>query len=150
MFYRKAVNLSSSYYKPNSRFHEFYKDYFFMILHTFFSKWREGQKWQKKVFYDNKKQMLYDKFRKEGYMIGNGPIESACKQIVSHRLRCSGTQWKVEGTSSTAKARIAWLNKNNDWESISSVRAKLPLASRQYLCAHLISKKDTQLSKSSV
>jgi len=79
-------------------------------------------------FYNNKKRMQYDRFREEGYMIGSGTIESACKQIVSHRLRCSGAQWKVEGARLTAKARAAWLSKNNDWEIIASMRAKLPLA----------------------
>ena len=79
-------------------------------------------------FYNNKKRMQYDRFREEGYMIGSGTIESACKQIVSHRLRCSGAQWKVEGARLTAKARAAWLSKNNDWEIIASMRAKLHLA----------------------
>lgn len=79
-------------------------------------------------FYNNKKRMQYDKFREKGYMIGSGTIESACKQIVSHRLRCSGAQWKVEGARLTAKARAAWLSKNNDWEIIASMQAKLPLA----------------------
>ncbi len=31
-------------------------------------------------FCNNKKRMRYDKFREEGYMIGSGTIESACKQ----------------------------------------------------------------------
>ena len=69
-------------------------------------------------------------------MIGSGTIESACKQIVSHRLRCSGAQWKVEGARLTAKARAAWLSKNNDWNIISSMRAKLPMAIWQHLRAH--------------
>lgn len=72
--------------------------------------------------------MKYDEFREEGYMIGSGTIESACKQIVSHRLRCSGAQWKVEGARLTAKARAAWLSNNSDWKIVSSMRAKLPLA----------------------
>ncbi len=80
-------------------------------------------------FYNNKKRMRYDEFREEGYMIGSGTIESACKQIVSHRLRCSGAQWEVEGARLTAKARAAWLSKNHDWKILSSMRAKLPLAS---------------------
>jgi hypothetical protein len=79
-------------------------------------------------FYNNKKRMRYDTFREKSYMIGSGTIESACKQIVSHRLRCSGAQWKVEGARLTAKARAAWLSKNNDWNIISSMRAKLPMA----------------------
>ena len=79
-------------------------------------------------FDNNKKRMRYDLFREQGYMIGSGTIESACKQIVAHRLRCSGAQWKVEGARLTAKARAARLSHNSDWNAIAAMRAKLPLA----------------------
>jgi hypothetical protein len=79
-------------------------------------------------FRNNQNRMQYDRFREQGYMIGSGTIESACKQIVSHRLRCSGAQWTVEGARLTAKARAAWLSHNDDWETLCSMRAGLPLA----------------------
>lgn len=79
-------------------------------------------------FRNNQHRMYYDQFREQGYMIGSGTIESACKQIVSHRLRCSGAQWKVEGARLTAKARAAWLSHNDDWETLCSMRANFPLA----------------------
>jgi hypothetical protein len=79
-------------------------------------------------FTNNQHRMQYDKFREQGYMIGSGTIESACKQIVSHRLRCSGAQWTVQGARLTAKARAAWLSHNHDWETLCSMRAGLPLA----------------------
>jgi hypothetical protein len=79
-------------------------------------------------FRNNQHRMQYEHFREQGYMIGSGTIESACKQIVSHRLRCSGAQWTVEGAKLTAKARAAWLSHNNDWEILCSMRAGLPLA----------------------
>ncbi|MBT7991118.1 MAG: ISKra4 family transposase [Anaerolineae bacterium] len=79
-------------------------------------------------FRNNEHRMQYDHFRGKGYMIGSGTIESACKQIVSHRLRCSGAQWKVEGARLTAKARAAWLSGKSSWETLCSLRAKLPLA----------------------
>ena len=79
-------------------------------------------------FRNNADRMQYDRFREQGYMIGSGTIESACKQIISHRLRCSGAQWTVDGARATAKARAAWLSHNNDWETLCSMRAGLPLA----------------------
>ena len=79
-------------------------------------------------FRNNQHRMQYDKFREQGYMIGSGTIESACKQIVSHRLRCSGAQWKVAGARLTAKARAAWLSGKDNWHALCSMRAKLPLA----------------------
>lgn len=79
-------------------------------------------------FRNNQHRMRYDVFREKGYMIGSGTIESACKQIVSHRLRCSGAQWKVQGARLTAKSRAARLSANNHWETLCSMRAGLPLA----------------------
>jgi len=78
-------------------------------------------------FRNNQHRMHYDRFREQGYMIGSSTIESACKQNVSHRLRCSGAQWTVEGARLTAKARAAWLSHNDDWETLCSLRAGLPL-----------------------
>lgn len=78
-------------------------------------------------FHNNEHRMQYDRFREQGYLIGSGTIESACKQIVSHRLRCSGAQWSVEGARLTAKARAAWLSHNDDWATLCSLRASLPL-----------------------
>jgi hypothetical protein len=77
---------------------------------------------------NNQDRMQYDHFREQGYMIGSGTIDSACKQIVSHRLRCSGAQWTVEGARLTAKARAAWLSHNDDWSKLCSMRTGLPLA----------------------
>ena len=75
-------------------------------------------------FTNNSERMRYDQFRAAGYMIGSGTIESACKQIVTHRLKLSGAQWTVTGAVQTAKARAAWLSGN--WNSLSNLRQTLP------------------------
>ena len=77
-------------------------------------------------FTNNIDRMRYDQFRAAAYMIGSGTIESACKQIVTHRLKVSGAQWEVPGAVQTAKARAVWLS--NDWQSLCDLRAALPLA----------------------
>ena len=77
-------------------------------------------------FCNNEHRMQYDTFRERGYMIGSGTIESACKQIVAHRLRCSGAQWKVTGARLTAKARAAWLSGKEAWETLCATHANLP------------------------
>ena len=58
-------------------------------------------------FSNNIERMRYDRFRAAGYMIGSGTIESACKQIVTHRLDLPGAQWEVQGAVHTAKARAS-------------------------------------------
>jgi len=65
-------------------------------------------------FINNETRMDYARFRAAGYAIGSGTIESACKQIVSQRLRMSGAQWTVDGAVYTAKARAAWLS--GEWD----------------------------------
>jgi hypothetical protein len=77
-------------------------------------------------FTNNALRMRYDRFRAEGYMIGSGTIESACKQVVTHRLDLPGAQWEVDGAVYTAKARCAWLS--GDWLALCQRRAALPLA----------------------
>lgn len=77
-------------------------------------------------FYSNAERMRYDRFRTAGYMIGSGSVESACKQIVTHRLKLPGAQWIVSGAVQTAKARAAWLS--GDWQPLRQRRSLLPLA----------------------
>lgn len=77
-------------------------------------------------FYTNAERMRYDRFRTAGYMIGSGSVESACKQIVTQRLKLPGAQWVVEGAVQTAKARAAWLS--GEWHSLCERRSALPLA----------------------
>jgi hypothetical protein len=76
-------------------------------------------------FYTHVERMRYDRFRAAGYMIGSGTVESACKQIVSQRLRLPGAQWTVTGAVQTAKARAAWLS--GQWHSLCDQRSALPL-----------------------
>ena len=63
---------------------------------------------------NNQKRMDYDPFRKQGYLIGSGSVESACKQIVSLRLKRAGARWSETGASAVAKARAAWLSQQGD------------------------------------
>lgn len=75
---------------------------------------------------NNEKRMNYAQLRQQGYLIGSGTVESACKQIALLRLCCAGARWSKEGMVHTAKARAAWLS--DDWDTLCAKRAKLPLA----------------------
>jgi hypothetical protein len=77
-------------------------------------------------FSNNIERMRYDQFRSADYLIGSGTIESACKQIVTQRLKLPGAQWEVAGAVQTAKARAAWLS--GHWQSLCNLRSALPLA----------------------
>lgn len=69
-------------------------------------------------FANNAQRMDYQHFRKAGYLIGSGTIESACKQIVSLRLKRAGARWSQRGADATAKARSAWLSGINHWNAL--------------------------------
>ena len=77
-------------------------------------------------FVNNADRMDYARFRAAGYAIGSGTVESACKQIVTQRLKKPGAQWLVDGAVRTAKARAAWLS--NEWDGLTKLRSSLPLA----------------------
>jgi len=40
----------------------------------------------------HEKRMDYARFRQQGYLMGSGTLESACKQIAAARLKCSGAR----------------------------------------------------------
>jgi len=77
-------------------------------------------------FTNNQTRMRYPEYRKAGYFLGSGTVESSCKQIVSQRLKCSGAQWLIPGAIDTAKARAAWLSE--EWNPVCMRWSTLPLA----------------------
>jgi hypothetical protein len=75
---------------------------------------------------NNLERMRYAQFRVHGYLIGSGVIESACKQIVTQRLKLLGAQWNLDGAILTAKARSTWLS--GHWQKLVTARSLLHLA----------------------
>jgi hypothetical protein len=76
-------------------------------------------------FTHNQHRMDYARFRKLGYFIGSGTVESAGKQIAGLRLKRAGARWTEQGALATAKARAAWLS--GTWDVLASRRTALPL-----------------------
>jgi hypothetical protein len=67
-------------------------------------------------FQNNLARMDYAYFRKQGYFIGSGTVESGCKQIGTMRLKRSGAQWLEDGARWVAKARAVWLS--GQWHDV--------------------------------
>ncbi len=75
------------------------------------------------TFYtNNKKRMDYARYRREGYFVGSGTIESAAKRLGELRLKEAGARWTRDGAVHTAKARAAWLGEEQ-WNPILSRRS---------------------------
>ncbi len=54
--------------------------------------------------------MDYAGMKSRGYPIGSGVVESACKQIVSERMKLSGMRWKKNGGQHTMTLRCLLLS----------------------------------------
>ena len=67
-------------------------------------------------FERNKQRMRYAEFRKQGYQIGSGTIESAAKQIGMMRLKVPGAIWNEDSARKVAKARAEFLS--NRWSDL--------------------------------
>lgn len=65
-------------------------------------------------FTTNANRMLYASFELNGFHIGSGSVESACKQYGQGRLKGPGMRWKKPGIEAIAHLRSAVLNKRTD------------------------------------
>ena len=65
-------------------------------------------------FADNAERMRYDRFRKEGYWIGSGVIESGCKHVIGERLKQAGMRWNREHAEKVLALRV--LRASGLWE----------------------------------
>jgi hypothetical protein len=69
---------------------------------------------------EHQARMDYASYRARGLQIGSGSVESACKQLVSARLKQAGMIWDAEGAEAVASVR-AWL-KSERWEEAIALR----------------------------
>lgn len=56
-------------------------------------------------FRKNKHRMRYAEWRRQGFMIGSGLVEAACKTLVGQRLKLSGMRWGMSGSQSILTMR---------------------------------------------
>lgn len=80
---------------------------------------------QKAVTYftNNRPRMDYPTYRKNGYQIGSGTVESAAKQIVAQRMKVTGAIWNLDSARFVAKARAAFLS--DQWGDLAARRTHL-------------------------
>ena len=60
--------------------------------------------------------MQYGTFRKKGYLIGSGPIESAHRKVIQQRLKLSGQRWTMVGLQTIVTLRAAYLS--GEWDRV--------------------------------
>jgi hypothetical protein len=66
--------------------------------------------------------MRYDVYLKNGWPIGTGVIEGACRHLVKDRFELSGMRWTISGAESLLNLRS--IAENDDWERFEAYRQK--------------------------
>lgn len=68
---------------------------------------------------NNRHRINYAKYKKEGYCIGSGSVESANKKVIQQRLKQAGMHWSYEGGQSIASLRVKYCS--NQWSDVEKV-----------------------------
>lgn len=61
--------------------------------------------------------MDYPYYRAQGWQIGSGPVESACKRGVGQRLSGAGMRWGEAGADAGCRLRALFLSDPGPWEA---------------------------------
>jgi hypothetical protein len=77
---------------------------------------REDLKKQMVFFKRNKEFMNYYEHVANGWPIGSGPVEAACKSIVKARLCQSGMRWSTRGGRNVLALRV--LKQSKQWDTV--------------------------------
>ena len=59
--------------------------------------------------------MDYPTYRKNGWYIGSGAVESACKTVVGQRMKGSGMRWSEAGAHAVCHVRALYRSESSQW-----------------------------------
>ncbi|GAG90544.1 unnamed protein product, partial [marine sediment metagenome] len=65
-------------------------------------------------FEGNRDRMKYDEYLEQGFPIGSGVVEGACRNLVKDRLERTGMRWRTSGAQAILDLRAIYLN--GDWD----------------------------------
>ena len=65
---------------------------------------------------NNQVRMRYGRYRKQGLMIGSGPIESAHRNVLQQRMKLAGQRWSEPGAQAVMNLRV--LHKSGHWSAL--------------------------------
>lgn len=61
--------------------------------------------------------MEYPEYLAEGWCIGSGAVESACKTVVGQRLKLAGMRWGADGADALCHLRALYRGEKGQWEA---------------------------------
>lgn len=68
-------------------------------------------------FQNNVHRMDYPTYLANGWLIGSGAVESACKTVVGQRLKLAGMRWREYGTDSMCHLRALHRSERGQWDA---------------------------------
>jgi hypothetical protein len=68
-------------------------------------------------FENQKHRMDYPTYEANGWYIGSGAVESACKTVVGQRLKGSGMRWSERGGDAVCHVRALYRSEAGQWEA---------------------------------
>jgi hypothetical protein len=79
--------------------------------------WRAQWARVQEYFGNNLHRMEYPEYQAEGWHIGSGVIESACKTVVGQRLKGAGKRWGERGAHALCHVRALYRSEKGQWEA---------------------------------
>jgi hypothetical protein len=73
---------------------------------------------------NNVHRMDYPRYVANGWSIGSGAVESACKTVVNQRLKLGGMRWRERGTDQMCQMRALFRSESKQWELFWSRKTK--------------------------
>jgi hypothetical protein len=71
---------------------------------------------------NNRANMKYDEYLSQGYPIGSGVIEGACRHVVKDRMEGTGMRWRIGGAQAILSLRAVYIN--GDWQAFQAFRIR--------------------------
>ncbi len=68
-------------------------------------------------FTNNLHRMEYPEYAAEGWQIGSGVVESACKTVVGQRLKGAGMRWSEAGAHALCHVRALYRSEKGQWDA---------------------------------
>ena len=75
---------------------------------------------------NNRSRMYYGSYRRQGLLIGSGPIEAAHRHVIQQRLKLAGQRWTQAGVQQVANLRV--LRKSDRWQRVRALTRARKLA----------------------
>lgn len=65
----------------------------------------------------NVHRMKYPEYQAQGWLIGSGHIEAACKGVIGQRMKGNGMRWGEEGGNGVCQLRALYKTEKGQWEA---------------------------------